>query len=464
MKLLITGLTFIALCCNSIIAKLTDANWKIINTSIEGEVHALAFHKGKLFAGGNFRKIGTDSIWGLAQYDGVAWSPVDTTIVGNINALSFDKKDVLYIGGDFGVRGQDSVDNIAMWKEQSIHAVIKGLQQPINAMAVDSGGNVFFAGNIDFYQMGMIGCRDNFDLYIYKWNGSVVSIYRNWLNLYPSTTGCDNGVTFRSHVKISALCFDTLNNLWVGAHTFDNGPSFYPTDFYNVDAIERTSKGIMCLAGSNKYSDSYWHDSVNCVGIMDSSYLIMQYSTLVDPKCKYYALESDSKGNLYIGGKFDYPCTTSVMAYNIAVWDGTKVRPVGSGTDGIVYALCIDSASNILYVGGAFKSAGGKLSPGVAAVDLNIVTSAKIDNKSGFKKIECRISRLDLSFSGLEPLDAISLYSPSGQLFRRYTGTSSIKLTGISSQYMLITVQRKNRIVFQKCIFMCNSVISGNQK
>jgi hypothetical protein len=140
------------------------------------------------------------------------------------------------------------------------------------------------------------------------------------------------------------------------------------------------------------------------------------------------------------------------MAANIAVWDGTNVRPVGSGTDGIVYALCIDSASNILYVGGAFKSAGGKLSPGVAAVDLNLITPAKMDSKSGFKKIECRISRSNLIFSGLEPLDAISLYSPSGKLFRRYIGTSSIKLSGISSQCILITVQRKNKILFQKRI------------
>jgi len=62
---------------------------------------------------------------------------------------------------------------------------------------------------------------------------------------------------------------------------------------------------------------------------------------------------------LYAAGKFT--AAGGVTASNIAQWDGTNWTPLGSGLNGTVYALALNSqppAPILLYAGGAFTNAG----------------------------------------------------------------------------------------------------------
>ncbi len=68
------------------------------------------------------------------------------------------------------------------------------------------------------------------------------------------------------------------------------------------------------------------------------------------------ALTSDSNGNVYVGGQFQY--AEILPASNIACWNGTSWSALGSGVNGEVYSLAVDSSGK-LYVGGNFTQAGG---------------------------------------------------------------------------------------------------------
>ncbi|MBI5583321.1 MAG: IPT/TIG domain-containing protein [Deltaproteobacteria bacterium] len=74
-----------------------------------------------------------------------------------------------------------------------------------------------------------------------------------------------------------------------------------------------------------------------------------------------YAMVQDSSGNIYVGGEI--VTAGGVPVNNLAMWDGTTWRDVGSGitiTAGTarVSALAVDSANNLI-VGGFFTHAGG---------------------------------------------------------------------------------------------------------
>ncbi len=79
------------------------------------------------------------------------------------------------------------------------------------------------------------------------------------------------------------------------------------------------------------------------------------------------ALAFDRFNNLYVGGEFTRLCADSACGSDgeilnyIARWSGTAWSTLGSGTDGTVNALAVDTRG-YLNVGGAFTQAGGKSS------------------------------------------------------------------------------------------------------
>jgi trimeric autotransporter adhesin len=69
-----------------------------------------------------------------------------------------------------------------------------------------------------------------------------------------------------------------------------------------------------------------------------------------------YAIVADKNGNIYAGGSFTVIGT--VVASNVARWNGSTWSALGSGISAPVNALALDSDGN-LYAGGYFTSAGG---------------------------------------------------------------------------------------------------------
>ena len=63
----------------------------------------------------------------------------------------------------------------------------------------------------------------------------------------------------------------------------------------------------------------------------------------------------DGNGNVYVGGDFTFIGT--VPANHIAKWDGSAWSALGSGMNGIVWALAVSGTN--LYAGGSFGTVGG---------------------------------------------------------------------------------------------------------
>ena len=78
-------------------------------------VESLAIHNGSLYAGGYFASSGGATTLGIAKWDGVAWQPLESGLVGqDVRALvSFDNK--LYAGGLIGLAAGQASSMIARW-------------------------------------------------------------------------------------------------------------------------------------------------------------------------------------------------------------------------------------------------------------------------------------------------------------------------------------------------------------
>lgn len=68
-------------------------------------------------------------------------------------------------------------------------------------------------------------------------------------------------------------------------------------------------------------------------------------------------------GNIYVGGSFSM--IGGIAANNIAMWNGSTWAPLGNGTNGNVFTLCVHGSQ--IFAGGNFTTAGGISANNIAA-------------------------------------------------------------------------------------------------
>ncbi len=206
----------------------------------------------------------------------------------------------LIVGGDFAAAGTLAANNIVKIKTDGSFAVMgTGMDGQVNALAIDSAGNVYAAGR--FTTAGGVSAAN-----IAKWN--VAS--STWSALGTGLTGDD--------AAARALALDSAGNLYAAAESWN----------------QETEVSSFRIAKWNVTSSS-WSDLV----------------TEMDGYAN--SLAFDGSGNLYAGGAF----TTigGVTANYIANWNvaSSTWSALGAGMGDHVIALAMDSAGN-LFAGGDF--------------------------------------------------------------------------------------------------------------
>ena len=142
-------------------------------------VSALAVSGTSLYAGGVFLTAGGKSAYGIAKWDGSAWSALTPTLGSGLGMYSWVyalavSGTNLYAGGRISTAGDNWANNIAKWDGSAWSALGSGMNDCVYALAV-SGTNLYAGGS--FTNAGGITASR-----IVKWNGSAWSALGSGMN------------------------------------------------------------------------------------------------------------------------------------------------------------------------------------------------------------------------------------------------------------------------------------------
>jgi hypothetical protein len=310
---------------------------------------------GNICSGGSFTSAGTKTIGPVAKWEGSTWSAVGGGLNLNVEvkALAVDSAGNMYAGGR--TRSDDSVF-LAQWDGKAWRSLITRRSSGcINALTVDRAGTLYAGGSFVF--LDSIGARN-----IAKWNGA------SWDSLGLGI----NGV-------VSSFTIDSKGILYAGGNFDTAGPviahNIAKWDGTAWSSLGRGFNAPNCVLATDKNDNVYAGGGFQYAG-SKTVYGIAkwdghEWSALGSGIMGYVkAITFDDYGNLYAGG--DLGLLDSINESDIskiAKWDGKAWNSLESGVNGSVNDLIIDK--NILYVGGTFDSAGGKVSINFALCTLD---------------------------------------------------------------------------------------------
>jgi trimeric autotransporter adhesin len=318
------------------LAKWDGTNWSALGSGLgyyesvfSQVVNTLVWRNGQLYAGGAFTNSGGTALTNLAVWNGSTWAPVGNGVAGNgspftgspVATLQFIGND-LYVAGNFTtVGGNVSAQNIARWNGSSWSALGSGLKAAPNnspvAYLAALGSDLYAIGN--FTNAGGLSASG-----IARWNGS------SW----SPSGGRLNGTK---------------------SHMISNAGSLYISGDFNTANFDTPTNVI-----GNR---AIRFDGTNWYGIYGRN---GQGANLFG---QVLALGNDG---LYLGGFFSAVNTN--VTPRIARWDGTRWYPLGSGVSGSYQGNSlavrgIDARSSEVFVGGAFVSAGSVIANNIAKWD-----------------------------------------------------------------------------------------------
>ncbi len=252
------------------------------------------------------------------------FSDADWTSLGGANgandiiravAVDGSGTDNIYIGGEFATAGGVAANYIAKWNGSAWSALGSGMNDSVNALAVDGNGDLYAGGF--FTTAGGVANTSR----IAKWNGSVHHRGRSGKHQLHREMGWQRVVGPRlghEQQRPGAGGGRHWQSLRRGRLHHGRRSGGQPHR-----EMERQRPGRPSSSGMN--------------------------NTVL-------ALAVDGTGDLYAGGFFT--AAGAVAAIRIAKWNGNAWSALGSGMNDTVNALAVDGNGD-LYAGGFFTTAGG---------------------------------------------------------------------------------------------------------
>ncbi len=289
--------------------------WAAVGGGVNGTVYALLVGiDGTLYVGGDFQNARQSDGTGLlaaniAAWDGAVWTALDTGFDGPVYALALDASGALVAGGAFGYDGlgQSVLNRTAVWDGAAWVALGDGMDDEVLALATGSDGTVYAGGA--FTSAGGVANT----AYVAQWTGAA------W----------------------EALSADVLlDNIVRALATDDAGMVYLGGDFTSVS----NSQAAGYVVGWN---GAQW---VSLGGAQSNGVA----------GCCVTALAAGGDGTVYVGGDFEAvnrPVGPTLAAAGVASYSNTAWQPMTSGLDAAPAVLAVGGED--LYVGGAFRVAGG---------------------------------------------------------------------------------------------------------
>lgn len=296
---------------------LTDGNGE----AQKGTVKALALHNGALYAGGWFDKAGGKAANHIAVWQGNSWSLLGAGVRAEqyaseapIRTLTFSGN-TLYVGGLFVGAGNQTIDLLAKWENNSWSEVGSGISNDgydgVSVLTTGAAGAVYMGGN---FRIAGDQRVDN----IAQWQNN------EWSTL---GRGLLRGEYGDSPATPYAIATDADGRVYVGG--------------------EFTIAGGVRVSNLALWSDGRWANIGNANARVRDLVVV--------------------DADLYVVGEFTQ--IGGIAANHVARWNRTTQQwsALGAGINDTVYAVAY--ADGLLYVGGAFKAAGNVSAEDVAYWD-----------------------------------------------------------------------------------------------
>jgi glucose/arabinose dehydrogenase len=318
------------------IAVQTASGWSTLGSGTNGRVNAIAVDQnGDVYIGGNFTQAGGIAVNNIAKWNGSNWSALGSGTSGPVAALAVDSQNRLYVGGAFQEAGGTTVNNVAQWNGSwtaltDANTSVAGTGNEIRSMAVDENDVLYIGGNF-----GSVG--GNTINRIASWNGS------NWQGLGSGTNGFVQAIVVRPDYIYAGGNFDiaggnTVNRIarydrssgqWealenglsnsVNALTYFNGYIYIGGSFEN--ALDNSPDPNIIVNNITRWNETTGWEALGT-------------STNVGTENVVYALAT-RENELFVGGNLNYAGTTSNIVDNFACWsEGAcpAIREITSAT------------------------------------------------------------------------------------------------------------------------------------
>ncbi|MCU0515382.1 MAG: DUF4347 domain-containing protein [Oscillatoria sp. Prado101] len=304
--------------------------------SVTNGRHGSVLHKQDVvYAGGDF---------GIRKWDGSSWSPLGG-MNGSVNALALSG-DRLYAGGNFTTTGGVSANNIAVWDGSNWSPLGSGTDNSVSALALS--GDRLYAGG-DFSAAGGVSAN-----YIAMWDG------RNWSPLGSGTDSSVWAIALRGDRLYAGGCFPTAGGVSANSIAMWDGSSWFPLS-------SGVSQWVRNLAfyGNQLYADGCFDSAGGVSALNIAAWDGSNWSAVGDGSMSGVTALAPNDSQLYAAGWI--AAANGAGECNIAAWDGSNWSPVGNCPDGDVSGLAWGGTD--LYAAGWFSTVGGVSANHIAAWD-----------------------------------------------------------------------------------------------
>lgn len=186
------------------VARWSGTEWEPLGEGIDGNVFTLLYNDGVLYAGGEFDSAGGVEAANVARWDiaSQSWDRMgpglDADFLPGVYSMSYGGGQ-LFAAGQFRVSGTDSIRNIARWNPQGWWGALgSGTDRVINAVVVrESDGAIFVGGH--FLEAGSkpspyVGLWQDPTLSVDEWNAREEQAL--------CLSGMPNPFTDRAHLRL----------------------------------------------------------------------------------------------------------------------------------------------------------------------------------------------------------------------------------------------------------------------
>jgi hypothetical protein len=308
---------------------------------VNGAVHSLALHSGRLYVGGEFTSAGGLPAAGIASWSGTAWAGLGSGLAGSGSPslpharcmASFGGE--LYVGGYFQTAGGLSSSGFAKWN-----------------------GTNWIALGVD---------------------GGEVRCIRSWSHHFLPQTRLYVGGQFTSiagtpNAKLATFSGSAWSSIALpieayGVYGLSIGATASGADVYamisgpTTQGVYRYVAGAWSLLapGGSSSFNFYAGQLVACWGAVQrwDGAVWRPFGDGIQGSLNDSAMYN---GSLYLGGSFSFADQQQISS--LVRWDGSAYSMVGTGVTGSVNSLVVHN--NALIAGGYLTNAGGVAVSGVA--------------------------------------------------------------------------------------------------